>query len=67
MSNNKQDGRHANRILHWLWVKFNRKAENQGPLYKGDSNEIREWILKVWKDPPSISSITSYCKSFTLL
>ena len=66
VSNNKQDGGHTNRILRWLQVRFNRKGKNQGPLYKGDSNELREWILKVWKDAPSISSITSYCKSFTI-
>ena len=32
VNNNEQDGGHANRILHWLWVKINRKGQNQGPL-----------------------------------
>ena len=56
VSNNEQHDGHANHHLHWLLnlmilteeVKIRR---NLGPLYKGDSNEACERILKVWKDP----------------
>ena len=44
VSNNEQDGGHANRCLHWLWKAKNNKSR---PSYTGDSNEARERILKV--------------------